>query len=200
MRAPFAGVIAELATEIGEYATPSPPAVPVPPAIDLLDPASVFVAAPMDEVDSARILPGLAARLTVDSHQSREFAGRVLRIAPYVLDREEQNRTVEIEVEFADGAFAATLLPGTSADVEAILDRKENVLRLPTPCVIEGGRAWVLRGGRLEEAKLELGLRNWQFTEILSGLAEGERVVSAFDRAEIAAGALAVAKGEAPAP
>jgi HlyD family secretion protein len=198
IRAPFPGVVADLATEIGEYATPSPPAVPVPPAIDLLDPASIYVSAPMDEVDSARIKPGLAARLTVDSHRGRDFPGRVLRIAPFVVDREEQNRTVEIEVDFDDKTFAASLLPGTSADVEAILARREDVVRVPTPCVIEGKRALVLRAGKLEEVSLELGLRNWQFAEVLSGLAPGDRVVRSFDQPAIKAGALAHGKGEAP--
>jgi len=191
MRAPFSGVIADLTTEVGEYATPSPPAVPVPPAIDLLDPSSIFISAPMDEVDSARITPGLEARLTVDSHRGREFPGHVTRIAPFVLDREEQNRTVEIEVEFDDAAFAATLLPGTSADIEAILARRENVLRLPTPCIIDGKKALVLRGGKLEEVAVQVGLRNWQFAEVLSGLAEGDLAVRAFDKPEIKAGALA---------
>lgn len=200
IRAPFAGVIADLATELGEYATPSPPAMVVPAAIDLLDPGSIYVAAPMDEVDSARIVPGLPARLTVDSHRGRDFEGKVLRVAPFVLDREEQNRTVDIEVEFTDAAFAASLLPGTSADVEVILAHREAVLRLPTPCVIEGQRALVLRGDRLVEVPLEIGLRNWQFSEVLSGLAEGDRVVRAFDRAEIKAGALAKAAPPKAAP
>lgn len=200
IRAPFAGIIADLATELGEYATPSPPAMVVPAAIDLLDPSSIYVAAPMDEVDSARIVPGLPARLTVDSHRGRDFEGKVLRVAPFVLDREEQNRTVDIEVEFTDAVFAASLLPGTSADVEVILAHRESVLRLPTPCVIEGQRALVLRGDRLVEVKLEIGLRNWQFSEVLSGLAEGDRVVRAFDRGEIKAGALAKAAPEKAKP
>ena len=55
VRAPFAGVVAEVATEVGEWTTPSPPALPVPPVIDVLDPDSIYVSAPMDEVDSARI-------------------------------------------------------------------------------------------------------------------------------------------------
>lgn len=199
IRAPFPGIVADLATEVGEYATPSPPAVPVPAAIDLLDPASIYVSAPMDEVDSARIKPGLEARLTVDSHRGRELPGHVLRIAPFVVDREEQNRTVEIEVDFEDPAFAATLLPGTSADVEAILERRDDVVRVPTPCVIEGKRALVLRQGKLEEVNLELGLRNWQFAEVVAGLAPGDRVVRSFDQPAIKAGALAYGKGESPA-
>ncbi|MEE8278563.1 MAG: efflux RND transporter periplasmic adaptor subunit, partial [Thermoanaerobaculia bacterium] len=86
IRSPFDGVVAEVSTEIGEWATPSPPALPVPPVVDVLDPGSIYISAPMDEVDSARIRPGLEVRVTVDSHRGRSFSGRVVRVAPYVLD------------------------------------------------------------------------------------------------------------------
>ena len=205
LQAPFDGVVADLAVELGEWVTPSPPGVPIPAVIDILDPGSIYVSAPMDEVDSARIRPGQPVRLTVDSYRGREFAGRVTRVAPYVLDVEDQNRTVEIEVELDDSAFAATLLPGTSADVEVILDARENVLRLPTSALIEGQRALVLAGERLEERPVSRGLRNWNFTEITGGLSEGELVVSVLDRPEIRDGALArradaAAASAAPAP
>ncbi len=42
LRAPFAGTVAELSTEVGEYITPSPPGLPIPPVIDLLDPKSIY--------------------------------------------------------------------------------------------------------------------------------------------------------------
>jgi HlyD family secretion protein len=98
LRAPFDGVVAEVSTEVGEWTTPSPPAMPVPPVIDILDPTSIYVSAPMDEVDSARVQTGLPARVTIDSFRDRQFTGRVSRVAPYVLDLEAQNRTIEIEV------------------------------------------------------------------------------------------------------
>ena len=195
IRAPFSGVVAELTVEVGEYSTPSPPAVPVPPVIDLLDPSSIYVSAPMDEVDSARIAPGQPARVTVDSHRGRELMGRVTRVAPYVLDFEQQNRTVEIEVELDDAAFAATLLPGTSADVEVVIDRRDDVVRVPTTCLIEGRTVMVLEDGRLRGLEVTVGLRNWAFTEIESGLEEGARVVTSLDRLEIAEGVEAVAAG-----
>ncbi len=194
LRAPFAGVVAEVRTEVGEYSTPAPPAVPVPPVLDLLDPASIYVSAPMDEVDSARIRSGQQARVTVDSHRGRELPGRVVRVAPYVLDVEEQNRTVEIEVELDDAAFAATLLPGTSADAEVVLERREDVLRVPASSLLEGTRVLVLEGDRLRAVAVEAGLRNWAWAEVLSGLAEGERVVTSLDRAGVEDGALAAAE------
>ena len=193
LRAPFDGVLAEVTTEVGEWTTPSPPAMPVPPVIDLLDPGSVYVSAPMDEVDSALIETGQPTRVTVDSHRDRTFAGRVRRVAPYVLDLEAQNRTVEIEVEFQDPELASELLPGTSADVEIILETREDVLRLPTAALMEGNRVLLLAASKLEARQVEIGLRNWDYTEIVSGLKAGDRVVSSLDRPEIKAGVEAVA-------
>ena len=100
--APFPGVVAEVSTEVGEWVTPSPPLLTSPAVVDLIDPTSLYVSAPMDEVDSARIRAGQIAKLTVDSQPGQVFGARVARVAPYVLDVEAQNRTVEIEVELDD--------------------------------------------------------------------------------------------------
>jgi len=199
IRAPFDGIVADLSIEVGEYTTPSPPGMPIPPVIDLIDPESVYVSAPMDEVDSARIQPGQPVRLSVDSYPNRDFPGQILRVAPYVLDREEQNRTVEIEAGFTAIPDGVRLLPGTSADVEVILETRENVLRIPTPCLLEGNRVLVVENGLLVEKKLTIGLKNWDWTEVRSGLAPGDRVVTSLDRPEVKAGAevrIAAATGE----
>jgi HlyD family secretion protein len=189
--APFDGVVADTFIEVGEWTSPSPPALPIPPVLDLIDTRSIYVSAPMDEVDSARIRKGQPARLTVDSHPGRHFPARVVEVAPYVADRLEQNRTVEIELELDDTAVATALLPGTSADAEVILSAKDGVLRVPTSALLEGGKALVLEGERLVEKPLQLGLRNWDFTEVTGGLAAGARVVVSLDRPEITAGAKA---------
>jgi HlyD family secretion protein len=189
LRAPFGAVVAEISIEVGEWTTPSPPALPVPPVIDLLDTDSIFVSAPMDEVDSARIAVGQPARVTVDSHRGKTFFGTVVKTAVYVLDVEAQNRTVEIEVELDDEQFASTLLPGTSADVEVILQAREDVLRVPTVALIEGSRVLLVEDGRLTERPLETGLKNWNYTEVRSGLEAGDQVVVSLDRPEVQAGA-----------
>ena len=196
LRAPFDGIVAEVSTELGEWVTPSPPALPVPPVIDILDPSSIYITAPMDEVDSARIQVGQPARVTVDSYRGRSFAGRVARVAPYVLDVEAQNRTVDIDVELTDPEIVEKLLPGTSADVEVILSRREDVLRVPTSTLIEGQKVLVLADGELREREVETGLRNWDYTEVLSGLEAGDRVVTSLDRPEVTAGAEAVEEDE----
>jgi HlyD family secretion protein len=194
VKAPFAGVVADCSTEVGEWITPSPPGVPIPPVIDLIDPRSVYVSAPIDEVDSDRVRVGQEVRVTVDSLPGRKLAGHLVRVAPYVLDVQEQNRTVEIEVDLADEAVAKTLLPGTSADVEVILARHENVPRIPTSAIAEGDKVLVLKDGRLSERTISEGMRNWQFTEVKEGVAVGDLVVTLRDSPDIKPGARARAR------
>ncbi len=192
VRAPFAGIVADLTTELGEWITPAPPGVPIPPVLDLLDPSSLYVAAPIDEVDAERVAVGQEVRISVDSRPGERFVGRLVRVGAFVVDVLEQNRTVEVEAEFDDPATAATFLPGTSADIEVILDRRNGVLRVPTAAVAQGNSVLVLRGGVLREQPVRTGVRNWQFTEVLSGLSEGETVVTMRDSPDIKAGARAV--------
>jgi HlyD family secretion protein len=135
------------------------------------------------------IRAGQPARVTLDPFPGRAFAGEVVRVAPYVLDVEAQNRTVEIEVELDDAQLAAQLLPGTSADVEVILEVRDGVLRIPTGTLLEGSNVLVVNDGRLVERQVTTGLRNWDFVEITSGLSAGEEVVTTLDRPEIKAGA-----------
>ena len=72
------------------------------------------------------------------------------------------------------------------------------MLRISTSSLIEGGKVLTLEGDRLVEREVELGLRNWDFTEILDGLSEGDLVVTSLDRQEVEDGALATAATEDP--
>jgi HlyD family secretion protein len=181
--APFAGVIAEVNVEVGEWVTPSPEGI-----IDLINQESLYVSAPMDEIDSGRVELGLPVRVTVDSRPDETFLGKVTRIAPYVLDIEAQNRTVEIEVELDDLEVSSSLLPGTSADVEVILQTLEDEPRIPTTALFQNNRVLVVEDDVLVEREIETGLRNWDYVEVRSGVEEGEVVVTSLDRAEVEAG------------
>jgi HlyD family secretion protein len=190
LEAPFGGIVADISIELGEWTSPSMPALPIPAVVDLIDPTSIYVSAPMDEVDAARLHPGLRGRVTVDSHRGRSFWGTIVRVSPFVLDLEAQNRTVEIDVELDDQTLSATLKPGTSADVEIVLATHENVVRIPTGALFEGNQVLVVEGDRLVARTVEIGLKNWNWTEITSGLAQGDTIVTTLDRPEIKAGAL----------
>jgi HlyD family secretion protein len=193
LRAPFDGVVADISGELGEYATPSPPGILTIPAIDLIDDSCLYVSAPIDEVDAAKLKIGQRSRITLDAIKGRSFSGKARRIAPYVLDLEKQARTVEVEVEFDKLAKDENLLVGYSADVEIVYDSRPNVLRVPTQTLLEGNHVLLLgKEGILEERKVTIGLSNWEFAEILSGLIEGDQVVSSLDRVGVKVGAKVV--------
>jgi HlyD family secretion protein len=183
LTAPFAGVVAEINGEIGEYITPSPPGVATPPAVDLIDNSCLYVRAPVDEVDTARIKTGMEARVSLDAFRGISMLAVVSRVAPYVQDFEKQARTVDIEVRISKVPDNLNLLVGYSADIEVVLERHDNVLRLPTEMILEGNS--VLRyqptEGVLQKTIFKAGLSNWVYTEVLEGLSAGDRILAALD-------------------
>ena len=189
--APFDGTVAKIVGELGEYSTPSPPGVMTPPAIDLFDDSCLYVKAPMDEVDAPKIQPGQTVRISLDALPGQSLAGTVRRVAPYVSAVEKQARTVDIEVDFADPAIIGKLLVGYSADVEIILDARDNVLRIPTATIGEGGRVLVFdpASEKLVERTVKTGLSNWEYSEVVEGLAAGERIVTSTEKDGVKAGA-----------
>lgn len=187
--APFAGTVAKISGELGEISIPSPPGVPTPPAIDLIDDSCLYVKAPMDEIDAPKIRPGQPVRITLEAMAGTVFEGRVKRVAPYITAVEKQARTVEVDVDFARPDEARGMLVGYSADVEIVLDTRPDVLRVPTAALREGQRVLVEQNGVLVERSLRTGLSNWEQTEVVEGLQAGERIVTSLERTGVAPGA-----------
>ena len=195
--APFDGTIAKIVGEIGEYSTPSPPGVQTPPAIDLIDDSCLYVKAPMDEIDAPKIKIGQTVRISLDALPKQSFPGTVKRVAPYVSAVEKQARTVDIEANFDKPEDAGKLLVGYSADIEVILAVRDDVVRVPTSALLEGGRVLVAGAdGKLEERKIKTGLANWEFTEVTEGLNAGDRVVTSLERVGVKAGAAYTTESE----
>jgi len=198
VRAPFDGIVAEINGEVGEFLTPSPPGIPTLPAIDLIDDSCLYVSAPIDEVDAARLGIAMSGRITLDAYRGRSFPGKLRRIAPYVLALEKQARTVEVEVEFDAPSDTRHLLVGYSADIEVVVAARDQVLRIPTSALMPGNRVLVLgEDGHLEERVIEVGLSNWEFSEVRTGLARGARVVTSLERAGVKAGVQATEEARA---
>ena len=81
------------------------------------------------------------------------------------------------------------------------MQARDGAVRIPTPALMPGGRVLVLGAdGRLAEQRVEAGLSNWEFTEILKGLERGAKVVTSLERAGVKAGAAAVEDAKKPAP
>ncbi len=188
--APFDGTVAEVNAELGEFVTPSPPGIPTLPPIDLLDVSCLTVSAPIDEVDAAAIKIGMSACVSLDAFKDKRCSGSVTRVAPYVLEKEKQARTVEVEVTLKDPKDLVELLPGYSADIEVLLAKKELALRLPAEAILENNRVLFIDADYvLHEQSFQPGLSNWSFTEVISGLKAGDRVVMSLGQDGVTDGA-----------
>lgn len=178
LQAPFAGVVAEVNSKLGEYMTPSPPGVAMPPVIDLIDDNCLYVSAPIDEVDAARLKVGQSARVLLDAMPGRDFAATVTRIAPYVKELEKQARTVEVEAALTALPTDVPLLIGYSADLEVEVTRATNVLRVAASSRADDGSVLRLEGDKLVRVVPRWGVENWNWIEVAEGLAAGDRLAA----------------------
>jgi HlyD family secretion protein len=107
---------------------------------------------------------------------------------------------VDVEVKFTTPP-ERNLLVGYSADIELTPEARSQVLRVPTQAILQNKAVLVFNPEtrRLDSRPVSTGLNNWEFTEVTSGLAEGEQVVMSLDRAGVKAGAAAkVESGAGP--
>ncbi len=197
--APYAGRVGDVTGEVGEFTTPSPPGIPTPPAIDLIDDSCYYVSAPIDEIESGSVRVGMPALVSIDAFPGVRFPGHVSRIADYVLEVEKQARTVEVEVKFASPP-ENNLLVGYSADIEITPEARQNAVRVPTQAILQSKDVLVYnpQTRKLESRALKTGISNWEFTEVTSGVAPGEQVVLSLDRAGVKAGASATPENVQP--
>jgi RND family efflux transporter MFP subunit len=112
----------------------------------------------------------------VDAFPGEKFEGRVGRLAP-VLD--PATRTAQMEVEIPNPQYR--LKPGMYARVALLVARRDNALVVPRNAVldVEGRRGvFIANGNRAKFQVVEVGLQDDQRAEIVSGLREGQQVVT----------------------
>ena len=104
---------------------------------------------------------------------------------------------MEVELKLLEVPPDVELRPGTSVDVEIVLQRHAGALRLPAMALLEGERVLVVHDGHAEERRVRVGVRNWDWVEVLSGVAEGDRVITSLGRVEVKNGeAVTVRQGD----
>ncbi len=181
IRAPFSGVIAKKYCEVGELLLPGKQIVTI------VNPDRIYVLATIDEVDVGRLKLGQPVRITVDAFPGEKFSGKIGRISPIVSGGKLETRTADVWIYFSKKDFR--LKPGMSADIEILIATVDNVLSVPSQCVVEReGKKQVftaegktVRPGATVVAKLkpvETGETNWSFTEIRKGLSAGQYVIT----------------------
>jgi HlyD family secretion protein len=134
------------------------------------------IEAPVDEVSLQGLALGQQALVEADAFPGQVFEATLAFISPQV-DAERGN--VALRLDIADPP--AFLRQDMTVSVDIRLGQRERVLAVPNEALREqaGDRArvWRLEGNRVEDREIALGLRGLSGTEVVSGLAEGDRVL-----------------------
>jgi macrolide-specific efflux system membrane fusion protein len=171
--APTSGIVASVATQEGETVAAS---LAAPTFVTLVDLARLEVWAYVDETDIGRIAVGQAARFTVDTYPGHEFDGRVTAVYPQAEIRDNVVNYVAV-VNF-DPPRGRTLRPVMTATVRIATETRDGVLAVPRRAVRrDQGRTFVLTPAG-ERRTVAVGTRDETHVEVLSGLREGDEVVT----------------------
>jgi HlyD family secretion protein len=145
------------------------------------DMSTVYVLGKVDQADIGKVYLGQPARIVVESFKDKKFDGRVTKISP--LGVEKDNVTtfeVRVSIQNPGGQLKANM----SANAEIILEEKHGVFLIPETAVIyDKDRHTSVEvpdpkadNGRRKVA-VALGISNGVKTELISGLKEGDKVV-----------------------
>ena len=145
------------------------------------DTTQVYVQGKVDEADIAHVYMSQPARIKVESFRDRVFNGKVTKIAP--LGVEKDNVTtfeVRVSIDNPGGELKANM----TANAEILLDEHKGVLTVPENAVMYDGQKNAsveipVKGTKEGKKKVpvKVGLSNGSVTELLSGLKEGDQVV-----------------------
>jgi HlyD family secretion protein len=174
--APYAGIVIRKTAETGEIKMPGAP------LFVMADPSDIYIEAPIDESESAKIRVGQKAKLFPDAYLGETFAGRVSEIKPVVEVSKEVSRANTIRV--LPESPPKPLRLGMSVDIEVSTGGKDNVLLAPSAAVMEreGQKfVFVVGNGKAVRKDVATGISNWEWTEILGGIVPGEAVITSLE-------------------
>ena len=173
---PFAGLVTSKTIEVGETKQPGAPLFVV------ADPGDIYIEAPIDESESAKVRKGQKVRLYPDAYLGETLSGVVSQVRPTIEASKEVSRANTIEV--IPESSPRPLRLGMSVDVEVLTGRKEDALQVPSSAVMEreGQKfVYVVRGGVVVRSDITTGISNWDRTEILTGVSPGNAVVTSLE-------------------
>jgi HlyD family secretion protein len=186
--APGSGIVISRSVDVGQTVAAS---LSAPILFEIAsDLSQMHIHASVSEADIGEVAEGQSVRFVVDAHRAREFVGEVIQVrnAPVMQDNVVHYETI-IAVDNAEGL----LKPGMTAEVRIITDEVLDVLRVrntalrarlpdairppdPPSDGESNGRVYLVLNGGLEARAVRTGLTDGAYTEILSGLEEGDVV------------------------
>lgn len=172
IRSPIDGIITSKKVKLGDTVSKGTVLGTV------VSPESLYVEGLIDEADIAKVSLGKEAHVTMDAYYGEIFKGIVYRISPVVTGGKQETRTFEVRIRLKEPP--KTIKPGMSAEVEIIVDKIENALVVPSQAIFERQKdsfLFVVRDSKARLTQVQIGRSSWTFTEILSGIKEGDEII-----------------------
>ncbi|HEV3253608.1 MAG TPA: efflux RND transporter periplasmic adaptor subunit [Candidatus Acidoferrales bacterium] len=145
------------------------------------DTSEVYVLGKVDEADIGKVYLAQAAHIVVESFKDKKFDGKVTKISPLGVDKDNVTTfEVRVSIQNPGGELRANM----SANAEIILEEKHGVLLIPEGAVVyDKDRNTSVEVPDLKadngrrKVPVKLGISNGVKAEIASGLQEGQKVV-----------------------
>lgn len=170
--APVDGTVISVHANVGQAVSMATPIV------TLQDLNALYVRALVNELYISQVQPGQKALVRLEANPSQVLEGTVRQVLPLPsLTAGLANYDVQIEITPAEN-----LRPGMTAELQIIAAEKAEALLIPREALVLEGSAWavrVLRQGEIATVPVETGLRQGRWVEVVNGLQEGERVLTA---------------------
>ena len=194
---PIDGVVTRVNVEEGEVAMIGTMNQPGTVLVVISDLGVMEATVEVDETDVVDIESGQEARVTVDAFPDTTFSGEVTEVAtspiivPTAAGPAPGATDYEVKITLADQLPAAR--SGLSASAEVVTARRENALTIPIQSlvvrpvaddsassggVVEKEGVFVVRDGEARFVPVRVGISGDRYFEVLSGLEEGDQVVS----------------------
>lgn len=130
-----------------------------------------YVRGEVDEEDVGEVKVGMEAVLQVYAFRTRQFTAKVAAIQP-AADPETQRYTIVLDLENPP----ENLMAGMTGEMNIITGTHKNVPLVPTRALIVD-QALIVKNGVVRARTVKVGYKTLDFSEIISGLSEGDRVV-----------------------
>jgi membrane fusion protein, multidrug efflux system len=169
IRAPIAGVISVRHIKLGNTIKPNDPTF----RVTNLDPLVAYVHVP--EKEFRKLAAGQSVDVVVDALGGEHFPAKISRISPTV---DPQTGTFRAEIEVPDAT--RRLKPGMFARVNVVYERRDAALQLPRSAILDADgdqSVFIVVSGKAQQRRIETGLVNNGWVEVVKGLKGDERVV-----------------------
>lgn len=135
------------------------------------EPKPLRVTAQVNEEDIPRVREGMKALLRADAFADRTLDGSVREITPA---GDPVAKTFRIRIALPDDT---PLHVGMSVEANIVSREKAHVLLVPANAIVDGS-VFVVEGSRAAKRKIEIGIKGTRAVEVISGLKEGDVIVS----------------------